>query len=83
MSRSYHLGLDVAGAIRNRHFGGFHDDQGRPFSKRRAEKELQYLLVKGVKMIPLCDPCDCPNFDNETGCPGHESREGEGTPRGT
>ncbi len=74
MSRSFHLGMDIAGALRNGDLGAFHTDQGRKLSRREAKKWLEYELAMGKKLIPLCDPCDCPNFDAKGGgCPGHES----------
>jgi hypothetical protein len=78
MSKSYHLCLDVRGALHNwtdRDFKGVlqHDD-GRPMTPREARDALMDVIARGHKVIP-CSPCN--NFNYQTGCQGHEEPEAE------
>lgn len=67
-SRTAHLGLSVEGALRNRSFDGYTDDNGRPLTRDQARAELEALRDRGVKMLPMGE---CDRFSSETGCPGH------------
>lgn len=67
-SRTVHMCLDIAGALKNKIFKGFMTDDGMELSEREAEKQLEKLKAKGVKVMPLGK---CDGFDDQTGCPGH------------
>lgn len=70
--KRYHMMLDVAGAIRNRSFKGFPNRKtGGWLTPKEAERRLRLLAAHGVKLIPMGDG-PCPDFSQETGCPGHE-----------
>lgn len=71
MTRTIHLCLDIRGALMHRHFKGFQHDDGRPMTSREAQAALMDELAKGRRVLPVCDPADCPDFDYQTGCPGH------------
>lgn len=80
MSLRVHLGLSVAGALRNWRtedwVGCCRDtDSGRILSPDEVKLELHKLLGRGVEMIPTCKAEECPDFDPKTGCPGHEVPE--------
>lgn len=62
--------MDIAGAIRNRAFRGYTDDAGNPVDPKIVEQELRAMLARGVKFMVMGGPC--PDFSQETGCPGHE-----------
>lgn len=66
--KSVHMSVSVDGAIRNRAFNMFNDDDGRPVSARAGEEFLRKAQSDGVKLLPMGD---CPTFDSENGCPGH------------
>lgn len=63
-TRTLHLKMDIAGAIRNRAFNAF-TENGHPISPKKAEAELRKRLAAGEKYFPMCD---CPDFDPQTGC---------------
>ena len=60
--------MDIEGALRNKSFGGFTNDDGTPCSKKDVKKFLQEQLSLGRRVIPLGK---CEGFDYQTGCPGH------------
>ncbi len=74
MTKSYHLCLDVRGALHNwsdREMRGvFKHDDGRPMTPREARDTLMDEIAKGHKVIPCSSECD--NFDYQEGCLGHE-----------
>lgn len=83
MTRSYHLCLDVRGALMNwtdREMKGvFLHDDGRKMTPREAKMFLMDEIAKGHKVIPVCQ---CDNFSFETGCEGHEVPEAEAEAQG-
>lgn len=72
-SRQIHLCLDVSGAIRNKMFSGFRDEQGKRMSRKAAHQELLNLQAQGIKVIPIGERCE--GFSYETGCPGHDVQD--------
>ena len=66
-----HVCLSVRGALRNKHFEGFENDDGSPASPRDVEDYLMDQLAMGREKIPFGKPCE--GFDYKKGCPGHES----------
>ena len=64
-TRTLHVRMDIAGAIRNRAFDCFTDDNGDAVPVREAEAGLKARLAAGEKYFPMCD---CPDFDPQTGC---------------
>ena len=63
-----HVRLDIRGALRNRAFDGLTSDAGEPLSRSEAERGLRSHLERGDRFLPVGD---CPEFDTQTGCPGH------------
>lgn len=63
-TRTLHLKMDIAGAIRNKSFRGF-TDNGRPMRPMDAEVELRRRLAAGEKYFQMCD---CRDFDPQAGC---------------
>ncbi|MBN3851957.1 hypothetical protein G3N59_01065 [Paraburkholderia sp. Ac-20340] len=81
-ARSFHLCLDVRGALTNwslKDFRGmFKDDDGRTMTPHEAKAALLEELSQGHNFIPMGGKCD--NFDHkEHGCMGHPvpKRNGE------
>lgn len=74
MSRFSHMSMSVRGAIHNidSSYRAFTDDDGKPMKKRDVLEQLLDHVAKGHRLLPLCDAKECPNFDHEKGCPGHE-----------
>ena len=70
MGRKIHVCLSVRGALHNRHYGGFKNDDGTDASDYEAEEFLMDQLVLGREKIPFGEPCE--GFSYITGCPGHE-----------
>jgi protein gp37 len=68
---TYHVSVDVEGAIKNRACD-FLTDNGRPMSPEEAETALRSLVAEGVKRIKSTD--ECVGFSDQTGCPGHRHR---------
>lgn len=71
--------IDIAGVLRwpdNKLRELFKDENGfkRPGSYVRDFLKLE--LLKGRKVLPMCELKDCPGFDYVKGCPGHETPEG-------
>jgi protein gp37 len=69
-SRTTHVSLDVAGALRNKSFYGLSGEDGRMLGKREAQRELERLASEGVKMVPSHG---CNDFDPAHGCRGHQN----------
>ena len=73
MPKTFHMRLDVRGALMNwsaSEFRCLRDDQGRPFASVAAAKAaLLDELAKGHKFLPVGN---CDAFSYENGCPGHE-----------
>lgn len=78
MTKSFHMGLSVRGALRNlclnpktSILGSASDSKtGRKLSKGEIFDELCDHLAAGHKVIPFSGHCE--GFSYETGCPGHE-----------
>lgn len=71
-TRTTHLCLNIAGALRRRSLKGwFTDDEGREMSDREARDHLRMEQHKGHRVIPMGK---CDNFDYQTGCKGHGHR---------
>ena len=67
---SFHLAMNVEGALGNKSFDGFTDrESGRSLSRDEAKAELEMLLARGVKFIVMGD---CDSFDAQSGCRGHK-----------
>ena len=66
---TYHMQMDVEGALRNRMFAGLVRDDGTPLSAAEAEEELRRLRFEGVRYIPVGGECE--GWTPEHGCPGH------------
>lgn len=81
MTTSYHMCLDVRGALHNwtdrQMRGVFQHDDGREMTVREAKNALMDEIAKGHKVIP-CSPCD--NFDYQKGCLGHPEPDAESDP---
>jgi hypothetical protein len=60
-SHRVHLSVDIAGLLRN---------EGHKMTLRER-KGYELELHQGRKLIALCHPSECPDFDYQTGCPGH------------
>jgi protein gp37 len=67
-AKCIHVKLDIAGAIKNKSFAGFSDDQGKFLTRQQAEAELMAMQAKGIKYMSMGD---CQGFDPQVGCPGH------------
>ncbi len=76
MTKMYHLSLDIAGFMRNnrypRDYNNMFEEKGRKLSPHEAHEMLLQAVREGKKLLP-CD--DCPTFDFQKGCPGHEEPE--------
>jgi hypothetical protein len=68
METRIHMCINIAGAIRNKAFSGFTDDNGKPCTRKEAEEFLKSELLKGRRVLPMAE---CEGFDFQTGCPGH------------
>lgn len=68
------MSLDIRGCLTNwkdRDMRGmFKHDDGREMDPREAKAVLLDELAKGHRVLPVGD--ECPAFDYQTGCPGHE-----------
>lgn len=64
-TRTLHVKLDIAGALRRRSFEYFTDGDGKHVHPVTAEIELRKRLERGEKYFPMCD---CANFDPQKGC---------------
>jgi len=64
-TKTIHLRMDIAGAIRNKMFHGF-TEKGRPVRPMDVEADLRRRLAAGERVFQMCD---CPEFDPQTGCP--------------
>lgn len=75
MNTIRHMKLDIRGYLMNHGerdmVGLFKHDDGRPMNGYEAKAELLEELAKGKKFLPVGD---CPGFDPQTGCPGHEEK---------
>lgn len=72
-STTYHVSLDVAGALRNwraREWKGVVTDPatGRKLTPDEFKDLLLEQLAKGVRRLPYGE---CEGFSTDTGCPGH------------
>ena len=76
MATTYHVGIDVRGALLNwsdREFRGvFLRVNGHPMSVYESKMALMNEISKNHKVIP-CSPCD--NWDYQKGCQGHPVEE--------
>lgn len=64
-----HMALSVRGALKNRSFDGFTDDNGREMGRKEVEDLLWQHAQQGHEMFPMGD---CDNWDWKTGCKGHQ-----------
>ena len=71
MSRTFHLSLDIRGAIHN-HDGwkAVCSNDGKRITKAEAIEWLMDRLAEGKRLLPM-GPCE--GFSFQTGCPGHEN----------
>lgn len=74
MGQTIHVCLDIRGAIRNRSYQGFTNDDGSEASESEVEFFLLDELLKGRKVLPMTNP-PCDGFCYQTGCPGHENNK--------
>ena len=73
MAKNFHMCMSVRGALLRSDkelIGVFRHDDGRNMTPREARLSLMDELAKGNEVIPLSKNCD--NFDNKTGCRGHD-----------
>jgi hypothetical protein len=81
MTRTVHLSLNIAGFLRNakfpKEFRGFTDDEGNEMPPAVARDALRLEQARGKRVLPMCDPAECPDFDFDKGCPGHPKEENE------
>jgi len=77
MSRRFHMGLSVRGALRwpvseLAKLLRDSDGDGGFLSPQDAREALMEELSKGHEVLPIGD---CPDWDYTTGCPGHEEAD--------
>lgn len=77
MARTVHLSIDIQGFLMNHwslrdYKGVFQHDDGRPMGSTEAKQFLLSELAAGKKVIAAMA---CDNFDDQTGCRGHEIAE--------
>jgi hypothetical protein len=76
VAKSFHVCIDVRGAIRNAHDENstarcFTHDDGRPATLDEGLDFLMDQLAAGRNVIPMGEACE--GFDySGGGCPGHE-----------
>jgi hypothetical protein len=76
VSRTIHCGVSVRGALlapyaQQRRVASTLLRGGVPCRSVQEYREaLADLLVQGVEMLPIGEPCE--GWDRKTGCPGHE-----------
>jgi len=64
-----HMSLSIAGALKNKMFRGFSDDNGRALRAKEVRLMLIDLFNKGHRYMPIGE---CDNFDPfSEGCRGH------------
>jgi hypothetical protein len=68
---TFHVCMSVEGALRNRDFNGFKNEDGSKPHWTEVKKFLEEQLELGRRVIPMSK--ECIGFDYQTGCPGHES----------
>lgn len=78
MSTLYHVELSIEGALKKSDEeldGLMNYEDGTPLTGAEARQELLKCKEKGWRLFPVGE---CPEFDHQTGCPGHpESEEGK------
>lgn len=62
----FHISLDIRGALKNRSFHGFTDDEGNKVHWRKVKKYLEEELDSGKRLLPMSQ--DCKKFDFQNGC---------------
>lgn len=82
MGRRIHMCMDIQGFLDNHKkkplswFDGLaKKEDGTPATGAEYLAYLQGELSKGYKVVPIGD---CDDFDFQTGCRGHEHKEGQG-----
>ena len=84
--RQIHMSLDVRGAIRGLAWqrrsswslvGSCRKSDGTLMTSDEILDELLDAVAAGYAVIPMCNPVDCPEFDFQNGCPGHEIPESD------
>jgi len=68
-SKHIHMCVDISGALKNKWFNCFIDDDGRRMRPRDVREKLEYMLAMGQQVMPMGEPCE--GFDPIDGCPGH------------
>ena len=72
MSTTYHMRIDLRGALSHWHPSEWKNcvkaDDGHTMTPDEVQQEFFNMLERGVKFIPLGT---CDNFDSEQGCKGH------------
>lgn len=78
---TFHIHLDIEGAIRNGSCKGFTDEHGHPVRPAVARDMLRLKLARGEKYLLVGKTSECPNFSPETGCPGHPDKPEDKCPK--
>ena len=80
MATHFHLSMDIEGFLENYKdkplswFDGIaKKDDGSRATGAEYLAYLQSHLEQGHRVVPMNN---CPDFDYQTGCPGHEIQEG-------
>ncbi len=74
MTHKVHVSVNIQGILarhKRQKIEFFSDDDGNPISDKAAREYINDCLQKGWKLLPCCKIEECPNFNYETGCPGH------------
>lgn len=68
-----HMSLSIEGALRqvpnNNKLSFADNDDGSPMTNRQLRAFLEVARYEGKKLLPMGD---CDNFDDQTGCRGHD-----------
>jgi hypothetical protein len=67
MAKTFHLSVNIEGALKQRSLEIFEDDEGHIISTKSAKKMLRDEQSKGYKYF-----CGCDNRSVEGRCLGHE-----------
>ena len=81
VTRRFHMCIDIAGVLRwpdKTLCKLFKEEDGTKRAGSYVRDFLKMELLKGRKVLPMCDPKDCPGFDYVSGCPGHEEPKESG-----
>lgn len=72
MGTRFHVKMDIEGALKNRSFQGFVNEDGTKAHWRKVEKYLKEELAAGKIYLPFGE---CEGFDFKNGCPGHPTEK--------